>query len=246
MAIMSSGHKVASERAFRDNAMGVFLTPDLVLSDGSVKFLNRLGNAGKTAVLCLAVRFAEEGFLSELRSRKIMIEDEPMCLDARTLVEIAIKNIHSETKRYEWFGKCFAELPISPYWQVDEEGFLFYSFSWAPLLVDYSSLKKHDTSTFDEWTLDGDYLNKNFGSQSIENIYAVRDTDEINLISFTRESDLHFDTSPYLWCRLPKISKKMKQIFLRELFEGPIMDDLKRKIFGEPVFMHSKGIGLIG
>ena len=51
MKIMSNGHKVASKIAFGDGALGVFVTPDLVLSDGSVKKLAQHVNLGKAVVL---------------------------------------------------------------------------------------------------------------------------------------------------------------------------------------------------
>ena len=70
----------------------------------------------------------------------------------------------------------------------------------------------------------------------------MRDSDEITLVSFTREAELHFDTRPYFWCMIPKISTKVKQIFLRDLFLSPIMDDLKRQIFNYPVLFHSRDI----
>ena len=44
--VMSSGHKVAAMKAFADKAYGVFLTPDLVLSEGSIAALQRLALAG--------------------------------------------------------------------------------------------------------------------------------------------------------------------------------------------------------
>ena len=66
----------------------------------------------------------------------------------------------------------------------------------------------------------------------------MRDLDEITLISFTREADLHFSTRPYLWCLIPIVASEIKKIRLRDLFHGPIMDDLKREIFGKPVYMH--------
>ena len=62
---------------------------------------------------------------------------------------------------------------------------IIHSFSWAPLLVDYSAIKKHDTSTFENWTLDGDYIFQNF--KNIDLIHVVEDSDEIMLVSFTSE-----------------------------------------------------------
>ena len=57
--VMSRGHQEATRKAFNDRACGVFLTPDLVLSDGSVRSLYRLALEGKHVVLCAAMRFAQ-------------------------------------------------------------------------------------------------------------------------------------------------------------------------------------------
>jgi len=51
MLVMSRGHRQVAERAFKDRAYGVFLTPDLILSDGSVAAMERLVRAGKKVVL---------------------------------------------------------------------------------------------------------------------------------------------------------------------------------------------------
>ena len=239
MSAMSRGHALASEAAFRARACGVYLTPDLVLSDGSVVALQRLSRAGRKVVLCVAVRFTEEGCLPELEALGVMEPGAPMVLPARTLVGVALRNIHSETRRYEWDSPYFAEVPISPYWRVSgEEGIVMHSFSWAPLLVDYSALAEHDASTFEEWTLDGDYVHRNFGDHGDEAIHVVTDSDEITLVSFTREADLHFDLTAQWWKSWRYVGPSMKLSYLWALYGSAVMDDLKRRIFDRAVRLH--------
>jgi len=240
MNIMSQGHALASQTAFLARACGVYLTPDLVLSDGSVVALQRLSRAGKKVVLCVAVRFSEEGCLPELEAMGIMQPGQPMVLPARTLVGIALRNIHSETRRWEWDGPYFVQTPICPYWQVPgQNGVIMHSFSWAPLLVDYSALADHDASTFEEWTLDGDYVHRNFGEHADELIHVVTDSDEITLVSFTREADLHFDLKPHFLMNLSLIAQPLKRAALRNFHDSTVLDDLKRRIFDRPVVVHT-------
>ena len=59
---------------------------------------------------------------------------------------------------------------------------MLHSLSWAPLLLDYGAVGDHDTSTFDQWTLDGDYLFNNSGN--MKKIHVVQDSDEIFLASW--------------------------------------------------------------
>jgi len=240
MNVMSQGHALASQAAFQARARGVYLTPDLVLSDGSVVALQRLSRDGKKIVLCVAVRLTEEGCLPELEALGVMEPGQPMILPARTLVGIALRNIHSETRRYEWDCSYFAEVPISPYWHVPgEDGVVMHSFSWAPLLVDYSALAEHDASTFEEWTLDGDYVHRNFGERGDEAIHVVTDSDEITLVSFTREADLHFELIPQWWKSWSLVGPSMKLAYLRALYVSSVMDPLKRRIFDRAVRLHT-------
>jgi hypothetical protein len=75
------------------------------------------------------------------------------------MVAACVHSFHSETLRYEWESSCFTNFPAACWWRVPgEEGIVLHSLSWAPLLFDYSALGDHDTSVFDTWTLDGDYV----------------------------------------------------------------------------------------
>jgi len=240
--VMSEGHKLAAERAFADKACGIFLTPDLVLSDGSVASLQRLALNGSNVVLCVAMRFTSEGCMPEIEALRKADPGAALTLEPRTLAAIALRNMHPETLRYDWDAPCFAESPYSCFWRVPgEEGIVVHSFSWAPLLVNYATLAKHQTETFDRWTLDGDYIFRNFSLD--DRVHVVRDSDEICLVSFTgaRELPGHLPEdllAPRWYNCWPLVRRYWKVHCLRSVKNSGSMDPLKRRIFALSVRMH--------
>ena len=239
MTRMSRGHRLISERAFSDKVAAVYLTPDLMLSNGSVKSLERHARRGKAVVLCIAVRFAEEGCLRDFERFGLLKDGEPLEVHARTLSEVAVRNLHSETLGWDFEGPRFSKQPICPYWQVPGEvGVVMFGYSWAPLLVDYRALADHDTSTFDNWTLDGDYVDRNFRDLSDNRLHVVKDSDDVMLASFTRESELNIVYPRKAVLSLPLIGFATRVALIRELHSGPVMDELKRRIVSRPVFIH--------
>ena len=243
--VMSGGYKVASERAFADMACGVFLTPDLVLSDGSVAALQRLALQGNNVVLSVAMRFTSEGCLPEIEALRGTDSETSLRLEPRTLAAIALRNMHPETLRYDWDAPCFAERPYSCFWRVPaESGIVVHSFSWAPLLVNYTALSQHKTDTFDRWTPDGDYIFRNFSLDG--HVHVVRDSDEICLVSFTGLNELPGHLPPDLlaprwYNRWPFIRHYWKIHCLRSLKNSGSTDPLKRRIFSMSVRMHTGG-----
>jgi hypothetical protein len=240
--VMSEGHKRVTMKAFADGAYGVFLTPDLVLSDGSVAALQRLAWEGKKVVLCVAMRFTYEGCRAEIEAFRDSLLSHRLVLASRTLAGIAVRNMHPETLRYDWDAPYFAETPFSCFFHVPGGGgILVHSFSWAPLLVSYKDLAEHHAETFDAWTMDGDYIYKNF---SEDDVYVVHDSDEILLVSFTPGNDLlgQLDSNcfrPRWYKRFPIVRYFWKIHALRGVRNSRTMDPLKRRIFPRGVRIHS-------
>lgn len=240
MLVMSNCQRLASMKAFEDRAIGVFLAPDVILSDGSVRSLQRLEKEGWKVVLTAVVRFSSERCIPEIEQRHGLRPGQPISLSPRQLTDIVLRNLHSETERYRWDSPYFASNPITCMFDgPDDDGFLVHTFSWAPLLLDYSAIDEHDTSTFEKWTLDGDYVHRNFPDE--RDVYVVTDSDEIILASFTSEEELHFEL---VNCDPLEGSKaqETKIRLLRRLFFNDVMDPLKRKIFTIPVHWHTKDL----
>lgn len=241
MLVMSRAHRQMTAKAFQDRAYGVFLSPDLMLSNGSIRSMERLVANGKKVVLAVAIRFRHETMLAELEQLGYFRPGCALAVGSRNLMRVALRHLHSETLRYEFDAPWFAEYPISVYWWVRRgEGMIIHSFSWAPLVVDYAAVVHHDTRTFEKWTVDGDYLNRNFPDPG--NIYVVTDSDEISVVSLTKESDFHFELEPYLQNRSRATVTWYKRQLIRTLFESDVMDPLKRHIFPTPVYLHAARI----
>ena len=249
---MSHGHKMATQAAFMAKAYGVFLAPDMMLSDGSVAAIQRHAQDGVQVVLTAALRYGEEPFFEHLAKvagvtaqSRYGDEGRPLSITARQMAYAAVNGFHAETLRFEWdapyFAPFYTGLPGVCWWRIPgEDGVLLHSSSWAPLLVDYAALAAHDSSTMDHWAIDGDYIHQNFGVNA--RIHVVQDSDEIMLVSWTPMAVLDLPRKPKALLRLPLLGEFIKGCLLRDAFLGPYSDPLKRKIFFLPVRFHSADI----
>ena len=98
----------------------------------------------------------------------------PISITGRQMAHAAVNGFHSETLAYEWDAPgLMVDQPGGVVASTGEDGIVLHSLSWAPLLLDYAAVGAHDTSTFDQWTLDGDYLFNNSGN--MKKIHVIQD-----------------------------------------------------------------------
>jgi hypothetical protein len=238
---MGVGHSIACGMAHRDKAFAAVLTPDCMLSDGSVARLQELARNGTELVLAAALRFGEEPFLAHLREQGLLTDEDrakygtPLVIPARQMVYAAVNGFHSETLAYEWDAPGILAISPAAWWRVPgEDGIVLHSLSWAPLLLDYAAVDDHDISTFDQWTLDGDYLFNNAGN--MKKIHVVQDSDEVFLASWAPLADR--TASKY---RLP-FENVITGNFFKRSFYSNFFDPLKRELFFRTVRWHSKAL----
>jgi hypothetical protein len=245
---MGVGHKLAAEMTHREHGYGVFVTPDLMMSDGSVAALERYARAGHQVVLTVALRFGEEPLFEQLAAlgairegRDLSPAGRPLAITGRQLVAAGIRSFHSETQRYEWESPSFTNFPCACWWRVPgEDGIVVHSLSWCPVLVDYAAVGRHDTSTLDTWTLDADYVYRNFGNSA--GVHVVTDSDEIMLVSWAPLSDRPQSLSRNFLTTLPGIGGWLKGAILRGAVTSGTFDPLKQRIFFLPVRWHSRDV----
>jgi len=243
---MGIGHTLATQMAHRDGAYGVFLTPDLMVSDGTVAALRRHALAGAKVVLVAALRFGEEPLFQHLTALGVLKKGErssergtPLAITSRQMMTACLHSFHSETQRYEWDAPYFTSFPSACWWQVPgEEGIVLHSLSWAPFLCDYSSVEEHDTSALENWTMDGNYIHQNFGTGS--SIHVVTDSDEMMLVSWAPLADRPQSLLPNPLKMLPVVGNLIKGGTLRASLLSGLFDGLKLKIFFQPVRWHAR------
>lgn len=240
---MGIGHKKICNLAHAEKAYAMILTPDCMVSDGTVSRLQELALGGTELVLAAALRFGEEPFLDRLGSIGVLPSvsprdtGNPLTVTGPQMVLAAIDGFHSQTLSYEWESPHLCAIQPAAWWRVPgEKGILVHSLSWAPLLLDYAAIGEHDTSTLDNWTIDADYVYKNIDGSRL--IHVVQDSDEIFFASWAPLDDRPVDTgTSNLFSRW--YSRRLKTLFFRKSFLSPVFDPLKRRIFHLPVRWHA-------
>lgn len=242
---MGIGHKLATDLCFNHKAYGIALTPDLLISDGTLTAVQKYALMGKKLILCAAIRFAEEPFFAGLRRLAIkqpQSEQQTLIATGRQLVELCLESFHSETETYNFESKNYGITKAVALWRLPKnKGLLIHSLSWCPMLIDYGSLEHHDTSALEKWTMDGDYLHKNI--YDYEGIYTCQDSDEMMIVSW---SPLAYSKIPLKKEARSLITKKMyamkNRFNLYATLKNPIFDPLKLKLFPVPIRWHTHDI----
>jgi hypothetical protein len=235
MLVMSDAHRRLARKMFEQRAHGIFLYPDTIIAMGFISKLEELWRSGTGVVMFMNVRFANEGLISEVKRRGLIKPGEPIGLSSAELVRLTIRHMHSEMKRSGFENNCEDYGSSSYFWVVTPgEDLLFHCGSWIPALIDYGSIDKHDDTTFESCTLDGDYVAKNLSGS--KGVHFVRDTGELFLISFTPESTVNYLLTPCFRYRLPPLRAALKILHAHDfLYKQGTLDWLRKEQFRLPV-----------
>ncbi|MBI4665243.1 MAG: hypothetical protein HY751_02405 [Nitrospinae bacterium] len=126
-------HRMAVAEAASENAALVFLTPDMVWSDGFFNRLYELARMGKRAVMTTGFRTVKETFAPALRSAfgaGGVISAAP-----RQLVKLALEHAHPLMDTYFADSPNFSEAPVNLYFRVGQEGFVAHCLHLFPAMV---------------------------------------------------------------------------------------------------------------
>jgi hypothetical protein len=248
---MGIGHKLATDMCFRDRAYGFVLTPDALISDGTMSAAQRHALSGKSLVVMAALRFATEplfeGFAESGYDRPGENRSEtatPLSISGRELVRIGVPAFHSQTLTYDFDTAYFYNASIcapAVFWRVPSDGgIVLHSLSWAPILMDYAAVRKHDTRALEEWTIDGDYLHANFGDADV---HVCTDSDEMMLVSWASLDDKPIALHRSLGRRFSTRYRQWQNAAAVRLnLSLDIFDPTKIKLFPRPVRWHVKDI----
>jgi hypothetical protein len=233
---MGIGHKLACDMAYRDKAYGAVLTPDCMLTDGSFARLQELAQSGTELVLVPALRLGEEPLFEHLR---IVRDGGAVTIAARDMMRAAVNSFHSHTLSCEWGGSYYPHVPHCAWWRVPgEDGIVLHCMSWAPLLIDYAVFADHDTTTMDQWTIDGDYIYRNI--DHLRKIHVVVDSDEMFIASWGPMAERAVRRLPVL--RLPLIGRLIWLAQFKHHFHSAIFDPFRRSLFYRSVRWHSRPV----
>lgn len=236
MMTMSQAHRQLAERMHARRAYGVFLYPDVVLATGYIAGLERLAREGVKVALVMSIRHSHEGLRNALigqgaeRAGRIAVSPQQ-------LVRLAIANMHSEVRRSGFESKYYDVGTVTFFWVVKTgENLLFHAGNWVPALIDYRAIRQHDLTTFTNYTLDGDYVARNFPDPA--DVYVVEDTSEICMVSFTPEEKVSYSLRPYTPYQIASLRRLLKIQSAHEvLYKRGYLDPIKRASFKIPIRM---------
>ncbi len=175
--MMTACHRRAIAEAAGERAVLIFLSPDIVLSDGTMAALVRRHAAGARAVLSTGLRLSRETFMAALDA-----DASARTLPSRELVALALQHLHPWTESLMVDGRSANEFPTSVYWPVRSgarlEGILVRALHLHPLLVD--PVRRTELP---RGTIDGHYLMR--CCPKLKACHVVEDSDELAVFELT-------------------------------------------------------------
>jgi hypothetical protein len=169
---MSECHRRAIRAADEAGAALVFLSPDLIWSDGTFKRLWEHAQGGTRVVMIGSIRVTKETFVPEFMDRHFSRSDATASVTARDLVRLALKHLHPVTKALFVDSDHFDPGTAHLYWRVTPDGILARCFHLHPLMVNPVVRGLLPLST-----IDADYTPLACPDPKV--LYVVEDSDEI-------------------------------------------------------------------
>lgn len=175
-------HNRAIREADRENATIIFLSPDFIMADGTIRKIMKLKCYGYRAIMILTLRLVREEAVPEIINRYYESDNGSISVSPRELVSVAMNYLHPIEKSYYW-GPKISSFPIHAYWPVDDEGLIARCFYLHPIMVN-PIIKFREPQI----TIDADYVDLVCPDRS--DIYVVRDSDEIACFELSSQSDV--------------------------------------------------------
>lgn len=249
MQMMTESHVKLVEFCLQKKLYASFLYPDSVLSNNFVELICSHLHSKKrfSFVMHLSVRMSDHRLITDLNQMRQ--HDGTLNLEPTLLTKLALKSLHPEmiyAKILDSNNLYLQATTSSSFFVTKESYVIFYTISWVPILINYPAIiPYHDISALRNWTLDGDYMDKN-ASKKYPAIPVTNNLSGI-LVSFTDTNFTPFTVNIANKFSLPskyKYSRRFKLVssllchnIIRNRLKRFDIDQLKRKQFFKPVIL---------
>ena len=146
---MSNCHIDSIRRADEAGAAAIFLPPDCVWSDGSLRALQRIARSGKSVIHMSGIRLDRDGFVPELANR-YSGDKTVLTLAPRELVAMGLRHLHPISLTHFWKDFDGGLMPANLIWSVPNQGLLLRCFHLHPLMVKSQVRFAKFSSTIDD------------------------------------------------------------------------------------------------
>ena len=148
-SVMTDCYNDLSHRCRAADAIAVFITPDLILSDGSLTYISDRMARGKQIVLIAGVRLDKEECLVELIPRYDRTTNS-ISFSGREMVSTMLDRLHPISRSLFWSGREFNRHPSHLYFSAGAEGFLAHCFHLHPIAARVSLMPQVSETTIDD------------------------------------------------------------------------------------------------
>jgi len=183
--IMPISHNFALEEFGNGRTALVFICPDLLMADGTFKYLYETVKKGKKAVMACGARVSMESALRDLKCKHLHPGKE--IITPRELVRLALYHMHPQMRKMFWSDKNSYFWPSHIYWNAGNTGYIVHPFHVHPLLV------VPGAGVEPKGTIDGDLILRS-GIQ-LQDIDLVTDSDQLCIMeassSIVHPIDVH-------------------------------------------------------
>lgn len=160
----------AIRRADETDSALCFLSPDMVMSTGTLRNAALRIRAGSSAVMIPGNRCKKEELAPWLRER-LVPDGTTIAVGARDLVRQSFVFMHANTESWFWNSERFDRTPAYLMWQVPGAGLVAYGYVLHPMMIKAEVKGATLANIFDQ-----DYLA--LACPSLDRIHIVRDSDE--------------------------------------------------------------------
>ena len=218
-ALTQIHHRVLGLAQYERAAI-VWLVPDAIWSDGSLRTVSRAAAAGKRAVMQPALRVVKERVLAHLTRRA----GEPQFdgFPAGELVQLSLDHMHPYYRTCYWDTPQFNRNPALIFWRVGTEGVLARGFHLHPLMLFPSRQVRDFTSTFDD---DLPLL----ACPDYRDFHIIEDSDD----------GFHIDLTEEDWCEEIPVRRGRGSAFFLSLFALRSTNLHHRRFVRHPVRIHA-------
>lgn len=172
--MMSNCHRIGLNIATKLNAGAIFIPPDSIWADGSIKNLQNIISSGVTAIHMSMLRIEKNATFKFVTNVKQQNNNIYLQITPRDLVKLSLPHLHSITHDHffkEENDHGIGLIPSNLLWDVNNQGILARCFHLHPIYVKLNKYTQFKSTIDDDLML--------LLKENIKTHYIVTDSDEI-------------------------------------------------------------------
>jgi hypothetical protein len=218
------------------------LSPDEIFSSELGDVIVDSIAEGVGLLLLPTIRLATEPFFSAMAAEGCDLNCLPkggtVDISSRSLATAALASLHPEILAGEWGRVHFGDYINSIWWNLGRShGILLHTFSFIPLLMDYSLVEDHDLRDALISSTDGPYLARNFPPGT--KIKIIDDAETVFTASWAPYARRAAGILRPKWAfTIPWLGERLKGAYLRQRYRYYVVecrDWIKAALFTHPI-----------